>query len=105
MHDVETDRPREADRLGQPRIGGAREIVRDRAIRRARPLSAVPRQDDGRVRRCRPGLCGRAQSDPAETGSRAVNVFGPGVVAAPSVFGPSNSWIGAPGMTVLIACL
>ena len=65
---------------------------------RLRALRALPGEDDGR-----PGRGGRPCQISASsvTISRCGNESG----AEPSAFVASNSWIGAPGITVLIACL
>ena len=100
-----TTRPIEAarpDRLGQPRIGGAcagrigaadRDRDRSHGSRTAARVGAV----------LAPFI--RSDSVPAVTRLRQVSAPAPAQPTAPSALAASNNWIGAPGITVLIACL
>ena len=117
MHDDEADRGGEADRLGQPRLGGApvvsaaaelRRGARHRRLRgRARPRG---RRRDPRARQWRRGsgrcpsrfCCRTCLQSPWSAGLISLSRTAP---VGTSDLAASKSWMGAPGITVLMACL
>ena len=98
MHDDKADRGGQPDRLGQPRFGSPV---------RFEPVRLLPGEDDRGACRRRVSLITQWFGYPPAGVSRvpSVSVVGLSGAAVVSTFGPSNSEIGAPGMTVLIACL
>ena len=98
MHDVKADRGGQPDRLGQPSLGGPVGFE---------PVGLLPGEDDRGAGGRRVSLITQWLGYPPAGVSRVprVSVVGLSGAAVVSTFGPSNSEIGAPGMTVLIACL
>ena len=99
MDDDEADRGRQSHRLGEARFGGARLLARQRSV----VIRSIPRQDDRR-----PVSAPAAPFRPLMDWPPSVPAAGlisRRRAAAPSALAASNSWIGAPGITVLMACL
>ena len=95
LDDLEVDRPRQADRLVQARLG-ARFAVVGAAARAADFAGRM--DDEARLgRRLGPRCVGAGVS----VGARPVAA----AQSSPPSLPPSNSWIGCAGMTVEIACL
>ena len=105
MHDDQSDRGGQPDRLGQPLLGRAR--FRIRPARRRHAVRPFPRQDDGGPGRARPlgAVHPIRQRHGRHSPAAGVSLPCRRHRRRPRPCVASNSWIGAPGITVLIACL